>query len=833
MPKNPDPALLADLPEGTMPVMPLRNAVLFPMQVIPLSVGRERSLALLRDCVKTEQRIAIVAQRDSAIDQPAPADLYGVGCTAGVLKVFDMPDGNKSVVIHGLSRVRLLDYLREEPYLVARVEEVDTVPGKGVPISALTVNLRSLIQKLSELATYMTSEHAASLANIQDPAQLADFAAAALNVGVEDRQNVLETFDIAERLERVTVLYNREIEILELGSKIQSKVQGEISKTQREYYLREQMKAIRKELGEVEDETEETAELRERVTKAAMPEEAERVALRELERLSRIPQASAEYTVARTYLDWLIDLPWSVKSPDVLDLTAARRVLDADHFGLEKVKRRILEHLAVQQLAGNKKAPILCFAGPPGVGKTSLGQSIARAMGRKFVRVSLGGIRDEAEIRGHRRTYIGALPGRIIQGIRKCGTKNPLFMLDEIDKLGTDFRGDPSSALLEVLDPEQNASFSDHYIEVPFDLSQVMFIATANYIEYAPPALRDRLEILDLPGYIEEEKLGVARHFLVPKQLREHGLKAKQLSIPTPTLRKIIRNYTREAGVRTLERQLAAVCRGVAMDVVERKQKRRARVVRPEDLSRYLGAARYHYEAAERITRPGIATGVAWTPTGGDLLFIEATHMPGKGRLTLTGQLGEVMRESAQAALSYLRANLDLLGLDGELFTQRDIHVHVPAGAVPKDGPSAGVTIFTALLSLLLGRKVHHDVAMTGEITLRGLILPVGGIKEKVLAAQRAGLKRFVLPAKNKPDLEEIPRRVLDKITFSFVSEISELAPLVLVAARHGTVVNGSGRKRVSRKAAGRRVHERATSASANASGSKGTRSSIVSPTPR
>jgi ATP-dependent Lon protease len=835
MPRTQRTESLIDLPDGTMPVMPLRNAVLFPMQVIPLSVGRERSLALLRDCVQSEQRIAIVAQRDSAIEQPSPPDLYSIGCTAGVLKVFDLPDGNKSVVIHGLSRVRLIDYAHEEPYLVARVEEIESIPAKGVPVAALTTNLRNLIQKLAELATYLTSEHAGTLASIQDPSQFADFAAAALNISVDDRQNVLETFDVAERLERVTMLYNREIEILELGSKIQSKVQGEISKTQREYYLREQLKAIRKELGDVEDEAEEIGELRERISRASMPEEAERVALRELDRLSRIPQASAEYTVARTYLDWLCDLPWTVKTEDTLDLGTARRVLDADHYGLEKIKRRILEHLAVQQLAGNKKAPILCFAGPPGVGKTSLGQSIARAVGRKFVRVSLGGIRDEAEIRGHRRTYIGALPGRVIQGIRKCGTRNPLFMLDEIDKLGTDFRGDPASALLEVLDPEQNSTFSDHYIEVPFDLSQVMFIATANYIEYAPPALRDRLEILDLPGYIEEEKLGVARHFLLPKQLREHGLRSKQLRIPIATLKKIVRGYTREAGVRTLERQLAAVCRGVAVDVVDGKHRGKTRIVGPGDLGRYLGPERFHFESAERIPRPGIATGVAWTPSGGDLLYIEATHMPGKGRLTLTGQLGEVMRESAQAALSYIRANSELLKLDEEFFAQHDLHIHVPAGAVPKDGPSAGVTIFTALFSLLAGKRVRHDTAMTGEITLRGLILPVGGIKEKVLAAQRAGIKRFLLPAKNKPDLEEIPKRVLDKIEFLFVSEIAELAPLLLVADRgHDRSLNGSGARGSKRTRPSRRVAQpRATRASANASGSKGTRSSIDSPTPR
>jgi ATP-dependent Lon protease len=732
---------------------------------------------------------------------------------------------------------------------------------QDVTVEALISNLRGLIPRLAELAPYITSEHASVLLNIQNPSQLADFAAAALNISAEDRQQILETLDVKRRLERVTYLYNREIEILELGSKIQSKVQGEISKTQREYYLREQLKAIRTELGEIEEESEEIAELRRRVQEARMPEEVEKVAMKELDRLARIPQASAEYTVARTYLDWLVDLPWAVSTEDELDLVRAQRILDADHYGLEKVKKRIIEYLAVRQLAGDRKAPILCFAGPPGVGKTSLGQSIARALGRKFLRVSLGGVRDEAEIRGHRRTYIGALPGRIIQSIRKSGTKNPLFMLDEIDKLGTDFRGDPSSALLEVLDPEQNHAFSDHYLEVPFDLSRVMFISTANYIEYAPPALRDRMEILELPGYIEEEKLGIARHFLVPKQLAEHGLRRKQLKISTPTLRAIIRHHTREAGVRTLERQIAAICRGVAVDVVQKRMKR-ALSVSPDQLPRFLGPARFYFETAERIRRPGIATGVAWTPTGGDILFIEATHMAGKGIMTLTGQLGDVMKESGHAALSYLRANTADLGIDPELFQKRDIHIHMPAGAVPKDGPSAGVTIYTALLSLLTARKVLNDVAMTGEITLRGLILPVGGIKEKVLAAQRAGLRRFVLPTKNRPDLEEIPAHVKKRLKFHFVSEVSQIEELVLEPARRDRRPSSSRRRPIAETRESTPERERAPApdremrrraargktrgarrrrplqpsvsrASANATASNSTRSSIDSPTPR
>ncbi len=774
-------------PEGVMPVMPLRNSVLFPHQVAPLSVGRESTLALIRDCAGSDQRIAVIAQREAAVERPEPDDLYEMGCAATVVKIFDMPDGNKSVVIQGLHRVRVSRYLGSTPYLTGLVEEPVAAEGGDLHAEALVSNLRSLIRRAADLTSHLTSEHASFLLSIEDPGQFADFAAGALNVRVEDRQEVLESLDVAKRLERVTFLYNREIEILELGSKIQSKVQGEISRTQREYYLREQLKAIRTELGEIEDDSDEIQELRDRVAEAKMPEDAERAALKELDRLSKIAPASAEYTVSRTYLDWLVELPWSIASSEEIDLDNARRILDADHYGLEKIKRRIVEYLAVQQLSGNERAPILCFAGPPGVGKTSLGRSIARAVGREFVRVSLGGVRDEAEIRGHRRTYIGALPGRVVQGIRRAGTNNPLFMLDEIDKLGTDFRGDPASALLEVLDPEQNDSFSDHYLEVPFNLSRVMFIATANYLEYAPPALRDRMEILELPGYVEEEKVGVARNFLVPKQRKLHGLKSSQISIPVTTLRRIIRGYTREAGVRTLERKIASVCRGVAVKVVEGRLRNERAVISPEELSEYLGPERFYQEAAERIRRPGIATGVAWTAAGGDLLFIEATRMPGKGRLTLTGQLGDVMRESAQAALSYLRANAVELGIDGEVFQSSDLHLHVPAGAVPKDGPSAGVTMFTALLSLLTDRRVRHDVAMTGEITLRGLILPVGGIKEKVLAARRTRIKNFVLPGKNRPDLEEIPEYVRSKMTFHFVEEIADLPDLVLVSTRGGT----------------------------------------------
>jgi ATP-dependent Lon protease len=755
-----------------LPILPLRNTVVFPNQILPISVGREKSIQLVKE---TENNLVVlVAQRDGKVDQPKPDDLYSWGTIATIMKIFKMPDNTQSVMVQGLVRAKLLDYTQQEPYFKALVQPHGEKQPEGMDIEALVGNIRGLFQKVVSLANYLTPEHAVLVANTEEPGRLADIIIWNLNIATAEKQKILELVDVKERLEKLTYLLNKELQILELGSKIQSEVQGEINKTQREYYLREQLKAIRRELGEDQDErTAEVNELRQKIKDAKMTEDVTEVALKELDRLSKMPPAAAEYTVSRTYLDWLIDLPWSKSTDDNLDVKEAQKVLDEDHYDLEKVKKRILEYLAVRRLKKDMKGPILCFVGPPGVGKTSLGKSIARALGRKFIRISLGGVRDEAEIRGHRRTYIGALPGRVIQGLKKAGSRNPVFMLDEIDKVGMDFRGDPSSALLEVLDPEQNFSFSDHYLEVPFDLSQVMFIATANLADPIIPALKDRMEILELPGYTEEEKMHIARKYLIPKQHDEHGLTPEQVIFEEEALREVITSYTREAGVRNLERQIAAICRGVAREVVEGKVE--AKRITPDDLSTYLGPVKFFSEIAERTSRAGVATGLAWTPVGGDILFIEATKMRGKGTLILTGSLGDVMKESAKAALSYIRSKAGSLKIDDKELNKYDIHIHVPAGAIPKDGPSAGVTLFTALVSLLTDRKVHSNVAMTGEITLRGLVLPVGGIKEKVLAANRAGIAKVILPEKNKKDVEEIPDSVRKNIELVFVREMDEM----------------------------------------------------------
>ncbi|MFQ5824241.1 MAG: endopeptidase La [bacterium] len=762
-----------------LPVLPLRNTVVFPNQILPLSVGREKSIKLIEDAMESVKLILLVAQQDGKIDHPEPKDLYRWGTVAVIMKVFKMPDGTKSVMVNGLSRARIIDYTQSEPYLKALIQTQIEKRASGVDIDALIGNLKSLFQKVVGLAQYLTPEHAMLVVNTEDPGNLADIITWNLNISTSDKQSVLELVDIKSKLEKVTYLLTKELQILELGSKIQSEVQGEINKTQREYYLREQLKAIKRELGEDQDErTVEITELRKRIKEAKMPEEATKVAEKELDRLSKMPPAAAEYTVSRTYLDWLIELPWSKSTDDNLDVNIAQQVLDEDHYDLEKVKKRILEYLAVRKLKKDMKGPILCFVGPPGVGKTSLGKSIARALGRKFVRISLGGVRDEAEIRGHRRTYIGALPGRIIQGLKKTGSNNPVFMLDEIDKVGMDFRGDPSSALLEVLDPEQNNSFSDHYLEVQFDLSKVMFIATANLADPILPALKDRMEILELPGYTENEKLKIAKKYLIPKQLDAHGLTDEQIKFEDDALIEIINSYTRESGVRNLEREIASICRGVAREVVEGKTQ--SQTVNKDLLSQYLGPIKYFSEVAERTSKPGVATGLAWTPAGGDILFIEATKMSGKGELILTGSLGDVMKESARAALSYIRSMAPQLKINSEVFSKNDIHIHVPAGSIPKDGPSAGVTIFTALVSLLTDRLVCSDVAMTGEITLRGMVLPVGGIKEKVLAAHRAGIKKVILPEKNRKDLEEIPEEIRKNLEINFVGEMEQVINLAL-----------------------------------------------------
>jgi ATP-dependent Lon protease len=758
-------------------VLPLRNSVFFPMQVMPLSVGRESSIRVVEEAQKDDNLVVIVAQSDGSIEKPEEKDIHWFGTLARILKTFTLADGTRSVLMQGLHRVQLISILHTEPYMRAVVREVDEMLESGMEIDAMGVNLKNLFKKAVELSPNLSDEQLQIVLNMEQPNAMADVIASMIPVTVEEKQEILEELNLKTRMDKLAVILTKLVQKLELSTKIQSEVQDGINKTQREYILREQMKAIKKELGE-DDEKIELTELRKRIDEARLPEEALKVANKEFKRLSQMTQASAEYTVSRTYLDWILDLPWSVSTEDVLDIGKAREVLERDHYGLDKVKKRILEYLAVRKLKNDMHGPILVFVGPPGVGKTSLGRSIASALGRKFVRISLGGVHDEAEIRGHRRTYIGALPGRIIQGLKKAGSNNPVFMMDEIDKLGADFRGDPSSALLEVLDPEQNFSFSDHYLEIPFDLSKVMFIATANMIEPVPPALRDRMEIIEIPSYVENEKLHIARKYLLPKQTREHGLQTEQIDFEDDALRGIIAGYTREAGVRNLERQIATVARGVAREFAEGKVQ--SVLVKKDTLTKYLGQQRFFFDVAERINKPGIAVGLAWTPVGGDILFIEATKMKGKGNLILTGQLGDVMKESAQAALSFIGSQSAVLGIEENFRNDLDIHIHVPAGATPKDGPSAGVTILTALASLLTGRLVRNDLAMTGEITLRGAVLPIGGVKEKVLAAHRAGIKTILLPERNKIDIDEIPANIKESLEFHFVKEMSDVLNLAL-----------------------------------------------------
>ena len=766
------------------PVMPLRNTVLFPQQVIPIYIGREKSLKLIEDLGNGDKHIVIVAQEDGSIEDPKPEDLYAYGTLGIVLKVFDMPDNSKSAIVQGIERVKLMSFGDPNPYYRVVVEKVSDEPmADELEVEALSKNLRNTFSELIQVAPNLTEEHSGMLSNIQKPSRLADRAVSLLTVPNQEKQDVLEELNVKSRVEKTITLLTREIQRIKLGEEIQTEVHDEISKTQREYYLREQMKAIKRELGE-DEETVEVKELEDRIKAAKLPEEAEKVAMKELERLSRIPTQSPEYSVSRTYIEWLADLPWSNSSEDQINVKKAEKILDEDHYGLEKVKERILEYLAVRNLKqernpdGVVRGPILCFSGPPGVGKTSLGKSIAKAIGREFVRMSLGGVRDEAEIRGHRRTYIGALPGRVIQSMKKAGTNNPVFMLDEIDKLGSDFRGDPSSAMLEVLDPEQNDSFSDHYLEVDFDLSKVMFITTANYQDAIPPALRDRMEILDFSGYIEDEKIKIAQQHLLPKQILENGLNKKEVSLDKAAISELIRSYTRESGVRNLEREIANVLRKVARDLVEKTAKK-IRVTRAK-VHEYLGAPRFYSELAERTTKPGVVTGLAWTAAGGDILFIESSKMKGKGGLTLTGQLGDVMKESATAALTYVRSHTDILGIPDDFHEKTDIHVHVPAGAIPKDGPSAGVSMFTSIVSLMTGKPVKDKVAMTGEITLRGNVLPIGGVKEKVTAAHRSGIKHIILPDHNKKDLEDIPNHIKKDLNFYFAKEIMDVIDVAI-----------------------------------------------------
>jgi ATP-dependent Lon protease len=766
------------------PVMPLRNTVLFPQQVIPIYIGREKSLKLINELPASSKHIVVVAQEDGSIEDPNPDEMYSFGTLAVVLKVFDMPDNSKSAIVQGIDRVKILSFKEKEPYYRAVVQRLsDNVPSEDIELDALGNNLRQVFSELIQVAPNLSEEHTGMLSNIQKPSRLADRSVSLLTVPNPEKQEVLEELDVKKRVEKAIKILSREIQRIKLGEEIQTEVHDEIAKSQREYYLREQMKAIKRELGEDESQVE-LKDIEDAIKKAKMPEDAEKVALKELDRLSKIPSQSPEYTVSRTYLDWLTELPWSKTSEDSINVKDAKSILDKDHYGLEKVKERILEYLAVRALKMRKdpegalRGPLLCFAGPPGVGKTSLGRSIARSMGREFVRISLGGVRDEAEIRGHRRTYIGALPGRIIQSLKKAGTNNPVFMLDEIDKLGGDFRGDPSSALLEVLDPEQNNTFADHYLEVDFDLSKVMFISTANYRDPIPPALRDRMEIIEFSGYIEDEKVQIAKQHLIPKQMKENALTKKDVALDETGIKELINTYTREAGVRNLEREIANVFRKVARDKIEKDTKKIK--VNKKKVSDYLGAPRFYSELAERTTKPGVVTGLAWTAAGGDILFIEASKMKGKGRLTLTGQLGDVMKESATAAMTYVRSHTDILGLDEDFNEKTDIHVHVPAGAIPKDGPSAGVGMFTAIVSLLTGIPVKNRVAMTGEITLRGNVLPVGGVKEKITAAHRAGIKTIILPDHNRKDLEEIPDHIKKDLDFHFAKEMMDVTDFAL-----------------------------------------------------
>jgi len=780
-------------------ILPVRNMVMFPVMVVPLDVGRPRSVAAINDAALGSKLIGLVAQHDAETEEPTFDEIYQVGTISRVLRLVRLPDGNQQVLAQGLVRFRIVETVGYDPFMKARIEvmEPPAPPVGSKESEALLVTLRAQARELIELSPHVPTDAMLVVRGITDAGTLLDLIAANLDVSLEEKQMLLETVDLRERYERMAPMIGRQIEVFRLSKDLRSEVSNSIEKTQREALLREQMKAIQKELGETDAHSAEIEELAARIAGANMSEEAEVEAQHELERLSRMHPAAAEYSVIRTYIEWLIDLPWQIATEDHLDIRAASTVLDEDHYDLEKVKKRMLEYLAVRKLKSDTKGPILCFVGPPGVGKTSLGMSIARALGRKFVRMSLGGMHDEAEIRGHRRTYVGALPGRIIQGVRRAESRNPVFMLDEIDKIGQDFRGDPSSALLEVLDPEQNHSFTDHYLGVAFDLSQVMFITTANVLEPIPPALRDRMEVLELPGYTDHEKLFIAKKFLVPRQIAEHGLTAKKIKFTPAALRNIISSYTREAGVRNLEREIAGVCRGVALKFAEGRRKPVS--VKVADLHEYLGPIKFYSEVAERTRVAGVATGLAWTPTGGSIIFVEATKMRGKGGgLTLTGQLGDVMKESAQTALSYIRSRADELGIDGQLFENTDVHIHVPAGAIPKDGPSAGITMYMALLSLLLGQVVRNDVALTGEITLRGMILPVGGIKEKVLAAKRAGISKVVLPSKNEKDLEEVPQEIRKSMRFEYVDHMDGVPPLVL-ETRAGRRVKAGGKRSTSR----------------------------------
>jgi ATP-dependent Lon protease len=761
-----------DIPE-IIGVLPIRNAVVFPGTVTPLAVGRQKSQKLLEDSKTADSIIGLVTQKSPTIDNPTIDDLYDIGTAATILKVVKIPQGTVNVIVHGLIRFKVEEVVAVEPYLKVRIKPLPSRTKVTKKLQAMIVSVRDSANKVIHLSPNVPEEASILLENIETPAALSDFLASNLNISVPEKQQLLEELDAQKRLEKISVALANQLEVLELSHKIQGQVKQSVEKSQREYFLQEQLKAIQTELGQDDKRTEEVKELREKIKNAKMPEKVEAEAMKEFDRLTKLSPMSPDYGVIRTYLDWICELPWNIATVDLLDIKKAQKILETDHYGLEKVKKRILEFLAVRKLNPTGKSPILCFIGPPGVGKTSLGKSIARAMDRKFVRISLGGIRDEADIRGHRRTYIGALPGRILQELRKCGSKNPVFMLDEMDKIGVDFRGDPASALLEVLDPEQNNTFTDHYLDQPFDLSSVMFIGTANYAEPIPPALMDRMELIELPGYTETEKLNIAKKYLIPRQLKENGLNTDNLKIHDETVMEIIRRYTAEAGVRNLERTIASVCRSVATEIA--KGNKKAATITKKDLLKILGPIKHESEVAMRTAVPGVATGLAYTPFGGEILFVESASMPGKGDLILTGQIGDVMKESAQAAFSITKGNSKKLGIIPTIFSKHDYHIHVPAGAVPKDGPSAGVAMYTSLVSLLTNKPVRADVAMTGEITLKGHVLPIGGLKEKILAAKQSGIKMVILPLRNKKDMVDVPVEAKKGMKFVYVSKTDDI----------------------------------------------------------
>ena len=771
----------------TLPLLPIRDIVIFPFMIVPLFVGREKSINAVDAALTKDRLIFMTTQKDISDEEPPPKGLYQTGTVGIVMRMLKLPDGRVKILVQGLTRAIVKEYVQEKPAYIVSIEKVKetTVSQPPLEVEAMIRNVKEQLEKLASLGKVISPEIMMIIEGMNEPGRLADIVAANLGLKIEDAQNALEIFDPIKRLERVNEYLVKELQVATMQAKIQSQAKEEMDKSQREYFLREQMRAIRSELGEMEEMTEEIDEIRKKVKKAKMPSDVEKEALKQTDRLESMHPDAAESALIRTYLDWLVELPWSKSTKDTLDIKKAKKVLDEDHYNLEKVKERILEYLAVRRLHHKSKGPILCFVGPPGVGKTSLGRSIARAMGRKFVRISLGGIKDEAEIRGHRRTYVGALPGRIIQGMKQAGTNNPVFMMDEIDKIGTDFRGDPSSALLEVLDPEQNYAFSDHYLNLPFDLSKVMFITTANLLDPIPDALKDRMEVLELAGYTEEEKLEIVKKFIIERQLVENGLNNKLLQISDEALKKIVSEYTKEAGLRNLEREIASVCRKVARKVAEGEKK--PALVVPKTVEEYLGVPKFLSELEQEEDEVGVATGLAWTPVGGEILYVEATTMKGKGSLTLTGHLGDVMKESAHAALSYTRSRAKSLGLTEDFYKEIDIHIHVPAGAIPKDGPSAGVTMATALISTLTKIPVSKDITMTGEITLRGRVLPIGGVKEKALAALRAKIRTIILPEKNKKDIEEIPKDIQKKLNFIFVKHMDDVLRIAL--KKNGKVV--------------------------------------------